>query len=140
MARLFRRQDDVPKRSFWDRFKDFARTDIDVFIKGVDEGSLEALEALLLEADFGVPTTLALVAEVERRARLKEIRSAKEFHLALARGIENTLRSGNSDPAAVGQAVLTILTFPTIAFGTTVNTRNLRRFNSLFSACREVKW
>jgi fused signal recognition particle receptor len=101
MARLFRRKEDTPVRSMWDRFKDFARTDIDVFIKGVDEGSLESLEELLLESDFGVPTSLALVAEVERRARIKEIRTEAEFRTALARGIEKALRSGNADPALI---------------------------------------
>lgn len=101
MARLFRREGDVPKRSLWDRFKDFARTDIDVFIKGVDEGSLEALETMLLEADFGVTPTLALVAEVERRARLKEIRSERDFRAALARGITQSLQKGNADPSLI---------------------------------------
>ena len=101
MARLFRRKEDAPKRSLWDRFKDFARTDLDVLIKGVDDGSLETLEATLLEADFGVPTTLKLVAEIERRARIREIRTEDEFKRALARDIEKVLRSGNSDPALI---------------------------------------
>lgn len=101
MARLFRRKEDAPKRSLWERFKDFARTDLDVLIKGVDDGSLENLETMLLEADFGVPTTLKLVAEVERRARIREIRTEDEFRTALARDIEKALRHGNADPALI---------------------------------------
>ena len=62
MARLFRRKDEVPRRSLWARVKDLVRTDLTVLFTGVDEGSLEALESLLIEGDFGVPTSLALVA------------------------------------------------------------------------------
>jgi fused signal recognition particle receptor len=101
MSRLFRKKEDAPKRSLWDRFKDFARTDLDVLIKGVDDGSLENLESMLLEADFGVPTTLRLVGEVERRARIREIRTEDEFKQALARDIEKGLRSGNADPSLI---------------------------------------
>ena len=101
MSRLFRKKEDAPKRSLWDRFKDFARTDLDVLIKGVDDGSLEKLESMLLEADFGVPTTLRLVGEVERRARIREIRTEDEFKQALARDIEKGLRNGNADPSLI---------------------------------------
>ena len=52
--RLFRKKDDVPKRSIWQRIKDAARTDFGVLLRGgVDEGSLEALETLLLEGAYG---------------------------------------------------------------------------------------
>ena len=66
---------------------------------GVKEGSLEELEQLLLESDFGVPVTLRLVDEVKRRAARGEVKSEDEFHDALRQGIEQALRSGNSDPA-----------------------------------------
>lgn len=99
MSRLFRRKDDVPKRSLWQRVKDVVRTDIGVLFKGVDEGSLEALETLLIESDFGVPTSLALVAEVERRHKRGEVKTEAEFRTALADGVEAALRKGNSDPA-----------------------------------------
>ncbi|HYW32712.1 MAG TPA: signal recognition particle-docking protein FtsY [Gemmatimonas sp.] len=98
MGRLFRRNDDVPKRSLWDRFKDVARMDVRELVLGVDAGSLEALETLLIESDFGVPTSLALVAEVERLAKLGYIKTSDEFRLALSREIEKSLRSGNADP------------------------------------------
>lgn len=99
MARLFRKKDDVPKRSLWQRVKDVVRTDISVLFKGVDEGSLEALETLLIESDFGVPTSLALVAEVERRHKRGEVKTEQEFRTALADGVEAALRQGNSDPS-----------------------------------------
>ncbi len=113
MSRLFRRKDDVPKRSLWQRVKDVVRTDIGVLFKGVDEGSLEALETLLIESDFGVPTSLALVAEVERRHKRGEVKTEAEFRTALADGVEAALRKGNSDPAmhkaASGPTVLLVI-------------------------------
>ena len=100
MSRLFRKKDDVPKRSLWQRVKDVVRTDIGVLLRGgVDQGSLEALETLLIESDFGVTTSLALVADVERLAKRGDVKTEAEFHDALANGIETALRAGNSEPA-----------------------------------------
>jgi fused signal recognition particle receptor len=114
MARLFSKSSDAPKRSLWQRLKDVVRTDLGVLLRGgVDEGSLEQLEALLLEADFGVPTTVRLVAEVERRAKRGEVKSDDEFRRALADGIEQALRTGRADPAltraAVGPTVILVI-------------------------------
>ena len=76
MSRLFRKKDDLPKRSLWQRVKDVVRTDFGVLLRGgVDQGSLEALETLLIESDFGVPTSLALVAEVERLAKRGDVKT-----------------------------------------------------------------
>jgi fused signal recognition particle receptor len=98
--RLIRRSGDVPRRSLWQRIKDVAVMDVRVLAKGgVAPGSLEQLEQLLLEADFGVPVTLRLVEEVERRAQRGLVRTEAEFHDALAAGIEGALRAGNSSPA-----------------------------------------
>lgn len=100
MARLFKREGDTPKRSLWAKVKDLARTDFGVLLRGgVDAGSLEALETMLLESDFGVPTTLRLVEEVERLAKRGAIKSEDEFREALRAGIRDSLSSGNSDPA-----------------------------------------
>jgi len=98
--RLFRKKDDVPKLSIWQRIKDAARTDFGVLLRGgVDDGSLEALEELLLEGDFGVTTSLALVADVERLAKQGKVKTEAEFKNALANGVEQALRAGNSNPA-----------------------------------------
>jgi len=97
--RILRRAEDVPKRSVWQRLKDIALTDVGVLVKGVAPGSIEQLEELLLEADFGVPTTMRLVADVERMATRGEIRDQAQFAEALRAGVESALRAGNSDPA-----------------------------------------
>jgi fused signal recognition particle receptor len=100
MARLFRKKDDVPQRSLWQRFKDIAMMDVSVAVRGgVAPGSLERLEELLLEADFGVSPTLRLVEQVEAQARRGLIRTQDEFLATLREGIESALTSGNSEPA-----------------------------------------
>jgi fused signal recognition particle receptor len=99
MARLFRRNEDVPKRSLWQRIKDVAMTDVSVVLKGgVKEGSLEDIEEILLQADFGVPVTLNIVAQMEKYAQRGQIRTEDEFLDALWRQIEAELLEGKSDP------------------------------------------
>jgi fused signal recognition particle receptor len=108
--RILRKAEDLPQRSLWQRIKDIALTDVAVLVKGVDAGSLEKLEELLLEADFGVATTLRLVADVERLAERGEIRNQDEFAEALRAGVEAALRAGNSDPRiAVAPTAPTII-------------------------------
>jgi fused signal recognition particle receptor len=97
--RLLRKTGDTPKRSLWQRIKDVALMDVAVLARGgVKEGSLEQLEQLLLEADFGVPVSLRLVEEVERLATRGKVKSEEEFLDALRHGIASALRTGNSDP------------------------------------------
>ena len=98
--RILGKSTDLPKRSLWQKIKDVALTDVAVLARGgVSPGSLEQLEQLLLEADFGVPTTLKLVADVERRAQRGLVRTQGQFLDALQEGIADALRAGNSDPA-----------------------------------------
>lgn len=74
--------------------------DVGVAVRGgVSPGSLERLEEVLLESDFGVGATLRLVADVEQLASRGLIRTQDEFNDALRSGIEHALRTGRSDPA-----------------------------------------
>ena len=96
--RLLRKTGDVPKRSLWQRIKDIAVMDVSTIARGgVSPGSLEQLEQLLLEADFGVPVTLRLVEEVERQAQRGFVRTQAEFQGALVQGIVTALQAGKSD-------------------------------------------
>ena len=98
MARILRRAGDVPRKSLWQRVKDIALMDVGVLVRGgVTPGSLERLEELLLEADFGVPVTLRLVEEVDTKATRGEVRTHEEFLGVLRAGVERALRAGNSD-------------------------------------------
>jgi fused signal recognition particle receptor len=96
---LLRKAGDVPRRSLWQRIKDVALADVTVLARGgVKAGSIENLEELLLEADFGVPVTLRLVDEVKRLAMRGTITSEAEFLAALRSSIAASLRTGSSDP------------------------------------------
>ena len=103
MSRLFGRTDSgAPRRSLWQRIKDVALADVAVLARGgVDAGSLERLEALLLESDFGVPVTARLVSDVEQRARRGELRTHDDFERALRVAVAGALRAGRSDPSLV---------------------------------------
>ena len=101
-SRILKRAGDVPTRSLWTRIKDVALTDVTAIARtGAIQGSLEKLEEVLLEADFGVPATLRLVAEIEGQARRGFIRTQDEFLRALEKAVETSLRSGNSDPRII---------------------------------------
>src|ERR1700693_5560243 len=101
-GRIVRRAGDVPARSLWTKIKDVALTDVIAVARaGAIEGSLEKLEEVLLEADFGVPTTMRLVAEIEADARRGSIKTQDQFLGALRAAIESSLRSGNSDPRII---------------------------------------
>jgi fused signal recognition particle receptor len=94
---LFRKAD-LPKRTLWERVKHVALLDVGVIARGgVSEGSLEELEQLLIESDFGVPVTMRLVDEVRRRAARGLVKTDEDFRRALADGIEDALRTGRSD-------------------------------------------
>lgn len=99
MARLFRKKSESEK-SLWDRIKDIALADVTVLARGgVDEGSLEGLEELLLAADFGVTSTLRLVSVVESLAGRGIARSQNDFLEAVRDEIVQILKTGRSDTA-----------------------------------------
>jgi fused signal recognition particle receptor len=117
MAFLTRKKSDLPQKSLWQRIKDVALLDVAVLAKGgPDQGSLEALETLLLEADFGVPTTLRLIADVEAAAKKGLIKTSDEFQAALQRGIAAALTTGNA-----GTSLISAPAAPTIILVVGVN-------------------
>lgn len=99
MARLFRRKEENQK-SLWDRIRDIALADVTVLARGgVDEGSLERLEELLIAADFGVASTLRLVGVVETLAARGEARSHQDFLNAVRGELVAILSAGRADTA-----------------------------------------
>jgi fused signal recognition particle receptor len=95
---LLRKAGDVPKKSLWQKIKDVALADVNVLARGgVKAGSIDALEELLLEADFGVPVTLRLVDQVKDLALRGTIKTEDEFLAALRSHIASSLRAGASD-------------------------------------------
>jgi fused signal recognition particle receptor len=100
MAFLSRKEGDVPRRSLWQKIKDVALADVTVLARGgVDKGSLEQVEEILLQSDFGVPVTLRLVDGISRQAQRGLLKTSAEFKTALSKGVEDALRAGNADPS-----------------------------------------
>jgi fused signal recognition particle receptor len=98
MSRLFRKKDEN-RKSLWDRIVDVALTDVSVLVKGMDQGSLEALEETLIAADFGVPSTLRLTGVVEQLAQRGVAKTQRDFLRAVREEIAAILRAGRSDTA-----------------------------------------
>lgn len=98
MSRLFKKKEES-RRSLWDRIVDVALTDVTTIVRGLDEGSLEKLEELLIAADFGVPATLRLVDTVERLAERGYARSQVDFLEAVRDEIVAILSDGRADTA-----------------------------------------
>jgi len=98
MARLFRKKEEG-RKSIWDKIVDFALTDVSVLVKGMDEGSLERLEEVLIAADFGVPATLKMVDAVETLAQRGMVKTQRDFLQAVQEEIEAILSKGRSDTA-----------------------------------------
>jgi len=80
MSRLLKGE----KASLWKRIRDWAFTDVGVLVRGIDESSLERLEAILLGADLGVPVTLRIVEQIETMIRAGTLRTERDVHDTVA--------------------------------------------------------
>ncbi len=94
MARLFKRGEE--RKSLWDRIRDVAFMDATTAMKGLDQGSLEKLEELLLASDFGVKATLRLVDHVEELNRRGKARTERDFLQAVEGEVRAILRAGET--------------------------------------------
>ncbi len=111
MPRILRREGDVPTRSLWQKLKDLAMADVTMLARGGSvAGSMEKLEEVLIEADFGVATSMRLVEDVERQAVRGEVRNEADFRAALEEGVaralgadtnDNTLKFASAKPTVV---------------------------------------
>jgi fused signal recognition particle receptor len=98
MARILRKSSDQSTRSLWQRIKDIAMLDVTTLARGGSiQGSLEKLEEVLIEADFGVGTSLRLVEDVERKAKRGEVRTQDDFLRALEEGVASALGADTDD-------------------------------------------
>jgi fused signal recognition particle receptor len=102
MPRILKRASDTQNRSLWQRVKDIAMLDVTTLARGgAIQGSLEKLEEVLIEADFGVATSLRLVEDVEAQARRGTIRSQEEFLASLEEGVARSLGADTDDSSIV---------------------------------------
>lgn len=86
-------------RSLWQKIVDLSLTDVSVLVKGIDEGSIETLERILLEADFGVDASMELVGQLEDAARRGKVKTETDLRNLLSRRIREILVSAREAPA-----------------------------------------
>jgi fused signal recognition particle receptor len=93
-------------RSLWQKIVDVSLTDVTTLVKGIDEQSIEALEQVLLEADFGVDVTMELVEELERAAQRGKVQSESDLREFLAARIRSVFdeAGGGAEPAMKPEA------------------------------------
>ena len=98
MARILKKSSDTSKRSLWQKIVDIAMLDVTTLARGGSiQGSLEKLEEVLIEADFGVATSMKLVEEVERKARRGDVKTQDDFLGALKEGVASALGADTDD-------------------------------------------
>src|SRR5262245_27654434 len=90
------------KLGLWKRIKRLALTDVGALVRGLNQADLEAMEQLLIEADFGVPATLDLVEALEREVRSGRAKNESQLREALASRLE-ALPRADGDPGAIAR-------------------------------------
>lgn len=97
-------------KSLWQRIVDVSLTDVSVLVKGIDGDTIEDLERVLLEADFGVDATMHLVDELETASRRGKVKTEAELKQLLADRIRMILADtgdGGGLPADSGREFVT---------------------------------
>ncbi|HUU30155.1 MAG TPA: signal recognition particle-docking protein FtsY [archaeon] len=98
------------KRSLWTRIRDAALTDVGILVRGLETSSIEQLERLLLESDFGVGPTLRIIDVLTAEGRKGSLRSEEDlrrlFVREISRTFERTSSSRGLNIAAEGPTVI----------------------------------
>jgi fused signal recognition particle receptor len=94
---------DDKKVSLWSRLKRLAFTDVNAIIRGLNADDLEALERLLIEADFGVPATVELTTALEEEVRKGTLKTEADLRRALRARIAGML-AAPGNPGAIARA------------------------------------
>jgi fused signal recognition particle receptor len=97
------RVSEAPRLGLWGRLKRLALTDVGALVRGFNAADLEAMERLLLEADFGVPATMDLMAALEDGVRRGRWKSADDLRDALVERLAQLLE-GPMAPGEIAQA------------------------------------
>jgi len=71
------------KRGLWNRIKEVALTDVGVLVRGLDHDTLEAMERVLVEADFGT-VALDIAEDPEQQLRRGALKSEPAVRTWLA--------------------------------------------------------
>ncbi|HTL05120.1 MAG TPA: signal recognition particle-docking protein FtsY [Gemmatimonadales bacterium] len=91
------------KLSLWGRLKRLALTDVGAIARGFKAADVEAMERLLLEADFGIAATTDLVTLLEDGVRRGRLKSEDDLRSALVTRVAELLTSPG-DPGTLARA------------------------------------
>lgn len=86
------------KLGIWQRLKRLALTDVGALARGLNADDLEQMERVLIEADFGVPATLDLVAFLEGEVRKGKLKTDVQLRDAVVAQL-GTMLAGPADPS-----------------------------------------
>lgn len=104
MTDRFRPASGGRKKSLWQKIVDISLTDVTVLVKGIDEDTIENLERVLLEADFGIDATVELVDEMERAARRGSVKTERDLRELLGNSIRTMLAPAETSADAARSA------------------------------------
>ncbi len=100
----------VGRPGLWARIKRLALTDVGALVRGLKADDIEAAERVMLEADFGVPATLALTTWLEAEVRRGTLKTEADLHAALrdriAAMLAGPLQPGRIAVASPGPTVV----------------------------------
>lgn len=91
------------KLSVWQRIRRFAMTDVGALVRGLKQDDLEQIERVLIEADFGVPTTLELTGEMEFLIRDGKVKTDADLRARLIARLAGMLEAPG-DPGTIIRA------------------------------------
>src|ERR1043166_7182208 len=87
----------------WARLKRVALTDVGALVRGFKAADIEAMERLLLEADFGIGATTDLVEMLEDGVRRGRLKSEDDLRAALVERL-TALLGAPGDPGRIARA------------------------------------
>ena len=104
------------KLSLWGKLKRLALTDVGALVRGFKAADLEAMERVLLEADFGIAATTDIIDDLEGQVRRGRLKSEDDVKRAIAERVA-TLLAGPPEPGTLRRAT----TGPTVLLVMGVN-------------------
>ena len=91
------------KLSLWGKIKRLALTDVGALVRGFKAADIEAMEQVLLEADFGIASTTALIDELEALVRRGKLKTEADLKQAIVDRVA-TMLAGPADPGILARA------------------------------------
>ncbi len=91
------------KENLWSRIKRVALTDVGALMRGLNAEDLEKMEQVLIEADFGVASTVELTQALEDEVRRGKLKTEGDLRTALESRLSAML-DGAQNPGAIARA------------------------------------